>query len=181
MNYMTITALKKELKGLSEKELMELIVTLYKSRKDVKDDLNYRFAGDPFKAELLALYEDRMEEAFFPRTRNGSYSLSTATGLLKEFNKLVDSWDLKLEYQLCFLTCGTEFTCTYGDIDERFYTTMARVFQSFVENLNNHADEELYNKLKKKIHYTIEKSLSIGWGYGDFISDLQYEIIWADA
>jgi hypothetical protein len=58
--------------------------------------------------------------------------LSEAKNAISKFNKL-SSDDLKtLDLMLYYVEIGTEFTNTYGDIDEKFYNSMVSMYRKVV-------------------------------------------------
>jgi len=50
-----VTDLKKELKGYDQKELMELVVEMFKANKDIQNYLSRNFLGDEVNEELFQM------------------------------------------------------------------------------------------------------------------------------
>lgn len=50
-----VTDLKKQLKGYDQKELMELVVEMFKANKDVQNYLSSKFLGDEVNEELFQM------------------------------------------------------------------------------------------------------------------------------
>lgn len=50
-----VTDLKKELKGYDQKELIELVVEMFKANKDVQNYLSSKFLGDEVNEELFQM------------------------------------------------------------------------------------------------------------------------------
>jgi hypothetical protein len=84
-----------------------------------------------------------------------------------------------IDFTLYYVECGTEFTNTFGDINEPFYNSMCSVFGDVVNKLNHLKDASVYCHLKDRLQKLVEETSGIGWGYGDFISENYHEIIWA--
>jgi hypothetical protein len=78
---------------------------------------------------------------------------------------------------LYYVECGTEFTNTFGDIDEPFYNSMCSAFGNVVSKLNSQKNVSIYRHLKNRLQKLVEETNGIGWGYGDFISENFHEII----
>ena len=50
-----VTDLKKELKGYDQKELMELVVEMFKANKDIQNYLSRNFLGDEVNEEIFQM------------------------------------------------------------------------------------------------------------------------------
>jgi hypothetical protein len=174
---MTITDLKKELKQLDQKELIELVCTLYKSNPKNKELISANFLVDQYKMDTLEKYKHDMYQMFFPKNINKSLSLKSAKSLITEFKKIGDK-EMVLDLMLFYVECGTEYTNMYGDINEAFYNSIASVFDDFVIGLNDYDSHSAYMKFEDRIERLISKAVHVGWGFGDYIIDTAYEIAW---
>ena len=47
---------------------------------------------------------------------------------------------------LYYVECGVEFTNLYGDIDERFYSSLESMFADFVMILNSMENDSFYRR-----------------------------------
>ena len=59
---------------------------------------------------------------------------------------------------------GVEFTCDYGDIDERFYNSMESMFESTLKFIQKNNLGKDFNTRCKKI---VDDTDGIGWGFHD--------------
>lgn len=50
-----VTDLKKQLKGYDQKELIELVVEMFKANKDIQNYLSRNFLGDEVNEELFQM------------------------------------------------------------------------------------------------------------------------------
>lgn len=66
-----------------------------------------------------------------------------------------------------------EFTCTYGDIDETFYSNIASMYQKTVDYIIQNNLESVFEKRCRTT--AMELSSNIGWGFGDFMQEYYYE------
>jgi hypothetical protein len=176
--YLTVTELKKLLKTLKSDELIDLICSLYKSDENVRQILSVKYSDDSFICALLQEFKDKMYTMFFPRSINNFLSIKEIKKLITEFGKVTDKPLYTIDLMLYYVECGTEFTNTFGDIDEPFYNSMCSVFRSVVDKLNSQKNASVYCHLKKRLQKIVEETNGIGWGYGDFISENYHEIIW---
>ncbi len=176
---MTLTELKRELKQLDHKELIQLISDLYKSDRKVKEMLSARFVGEEYQQALLSEYKKKMEDVFFPASMNKPLSLKNAKALITDFKKN-GSLEMTLDLMLHYVECGNEFTNTYGDIDDQFYGSLCSVFRRFIDELNTKGTESMYRAFEERIDNLKSSARHIGWGYGDYIREKSYEIEWLD-
>jgi hypothetical protein len=177
--YLTVTELKKSLKAFKQDELISLICNLYKSNENARQILSVKFSDDSFKCDLLEEYKDKMYTMFFPKLLKYLPALKDIKKLITEFGNTVNEPRYIIDFTLYYVECGTEFTNTFGDINEPFYNSMCSVFGDVVNKLNHLKDASVYCHLKDRLQKLVEETSGIGWGYGDFISENYHEIIWA--
>jgi len=75
---------------------------------------------------------------------------------------------------------AVEFTNTYGDIDEGFYHSVASMFYSVVNAINEQKDSKIYEDLQDRLSAVVDDSDGIGWGFHEEICDIYYQIQWLD-
>ena len=78
-----------------------------------------------------------------------------------------------LELMTCYVECGNDFTCEYGDIDEKFYYSLESMFEKALQALDK-PDKQTVEEFLPRLQNIVEKAEDIGWGYYDTISDLLY-------
>jgi hypothetical protein len=66
---------------------------------------------------------------------------------------------------------GVDYTNEYGDIDERFYSSIESSFESAMELIKK---ERLYQEFQARCLKIVEKTDGIGWGFHDCLGDLYY-------
>jgi len=170
-----LNELKKELKGLNEKELTQLIVELYKMNTDAEQLLSIKFLGDEASEALFLKSKKQISDEFFPDRGDGKLRLKEAKKSISNFKKMTNDLNRTVDLMLYYVEIGTEFTNTYGDIDERFYTSMESMFEKVVnECIKN---EDLYVLFKDRMYTVVEDTDGIGWGYHDTLSYLYFSMV----
>ena len=176
---LTIAELKKHLKALSPQELENLICQLYKCDSKNKQMLTSLFVGDKYAQQLLADYKKKMRSMFFGT--KGFMPLSTIKALITDYKKITDNSFWITDLMLYYVECGTDFTNDCGNIDESFYNSLSSVFGSVVQNINNASGPEIYGHLKTRLQKLVSETQHIGWGYGIYVSDAFYQIVWLES
>ena len=74
---------------------------------------------------------------------------------------------------MVYVENGVQFTRQYGDIDERFYSSVESVL-SELEQLFHTDARPLYPEFKDRLTRIEQLSSGIGWGFHDYIS----EVVW---
>ncbi len=116
----------------------------------------------------------RMLDEFFPAKGFGKMRLTKAKSAITNFKKLTNDHLKTVALMLFYVEVGTEFTNTYGDIDERFYNSMLSMYNKVIMECEK--DEKLFHDLKNRLYDVVIKSDGIGWGYHDGLEDLYYSI-----
>lgn len=176
---MTIPVLKKKLADLEQKDLEQIICSLYKNNEYVEQAINLKLLDKSYGERLLLQYRDRMYKIFFPNdiVRAG-FSLSSAKDIVSNFKKVCQEIELVTELKLYFAEYGTEFTNMYGDIDERFYNAVCKNFHDVIEVVAN--DRELFEKWNSRLIGIVHDSDEIGWGFHDYLVEEYCGIPWIE-
>ncbi|MDM8534984.1 hypothetical protein QUF55_09830, partial [Clostridiaceae bacterium HSG29] len=75
---------------------------------------------------------------------------------------------------LCYVQNGIDFTNSYGDIDEKFYNNIARIFEKALKLIVKNDLEEIFYL---KCQSIMDDSMVIGWGFGDRMGELFYDYL----
>ncbi len=73
---------------------------------------------------------------------------------------------------LYYIECGVEFTKNYGDINENYYVSLAKMFR---DSLGLIDDNSLHNIFKERAHNIVNLSENIAWGFSDAVLNLYLE------
>lgn len=175
---MTKTNFRKNIAGLTEKELVDLLWPIYQKDPFFQNATDLAFADEASATELVATYKKRLDKIFFPTNLNRGFSLKQANDTLKEFAKLTKDPALLGDLQLYFAELGTEFTAMYGDMEERFYTAVGRAYEGAVDFAAE--DEALYAAWSQRLEKVYHEAQNIGWGFADHISKVYVRLPWQE-
>ena len=163
---MGLREVKKELKKLDKKQLVDLIGDFYKKNKAAREFFN--FYVNPDENELLEKYRDKVFEAFYPRS-GFNYSLKKGKQAINDFKKLGISSHLLADLILFYVETGVDFTNDFGDIDEPFYTSMAKTYDAALELMDK---EGILEEFMERAEKVVTESGEIGWGFSDVTSQI---------
>ena len=176
MSKIKITDLKKQLKDLSQKELIDIIVDLYKIDKNAQEFLNVKFLGADAVKELFEKAKKEIENEFFPDKGMGKIRLAVAKRAISEFEKLTKDRLHTIELMLSYVDNGTAFTKQYGDIDANFYNSMASMYDKVIKECEK--SEELFDMFGDWLYSIVLDAKETGWGYPDVLEELYYSLSW---
>jgi len=170
-------ALLKKLEAMSQEELVKIISDLSKTNKAAEVRLNLMFLGEEYGNALLEKYKKQLYKIFNPSNivRTG-FSLIMAQRVLADFAEMCGDSRWYGDLALYFAECATDFTMSYGDIDEEFYDALGDAYHDAVAMASD--DEELYNLWKDRLEYIYHEFSGFGWGMEDFITEEYYSIPW---
>ena len=166
---MGILDLKNTLKGLNQKDLMDLIIDLYQGNKYVKEQLDYRFT--PNEDELIKVYKKKVLEAFYPK-HGDQFHLKIGKQAITDFRKFQPRPDSLIDLMMYYVECGVRLTREYGDINDNFYSSLASVYSDVMKLISK---GDFYNKFKDRAFGIVDNTKDIGWGFHDFVSDVYGE------
>lgn len=160
---MNIRELKKHLAELTKKELINEISFLFKINSSSKDYLSLKFFSS-LEHSILEKYKQQIKNEFYPQRGEPKLRLSIAKKAVSGFKKITKSQTDIADIMMFYVENGVEFTCDYGDIDERFYNSMELMFDSTLKFIQKHNLGKDFNSRCKKI---VDDTDGIGWGFHD--------------
>ena len=176
---LTEKSLEKKLYNMNTEELIQMIMNLYKSNKSVEQSINLQIIGDAYGNDLLEKYKKRLYKIFNPSdiVRMG-FSIDNAQNVLSEFADVCvnDKGRWYGDLALYFSECATDFTMSFGDIDEDFYDILGDAYHDAVVAASD--NEELYKLWKDRLESILHDFAGFGWGMDDYISEEYYSIPW---
>ena len=176
---LTEKSLIKNLNAMSQEELVKIISELFKMNKSVEARLNLMIIGDEYGSALLEKYKKQLYKIFNPSNivRMG-FSLEIAQMVLSDFADICGGGRWYGDLALYFAECATDFTMSYGDINEKFYDALGDAYHDAVIVASK--DEELYKLWKDRLEYVYHEFSGFGWGMDDYITGEYYSIPWLE-
>ena len=174
---LTEKALLKKLNTMDKEELVTIISDLYKTNKTAEVRLNLLFLGEEYGNALLEKYKKQLYKIFNPSNivRTG-FSLEKAQQILSDFADMCGEGRWYGDLALYFAECATDFTMSYGDINEEFYDALGDAYRDAVTIARR--DEEMYKLWKDRLEYIYHEFSGFGWGMDDFITEEYYSMPW---
>lgn len=109
---LTEKSLEKKLHNMCVEELIQMIMSLYRSNESAEQSINLQIVGDAYGNELLEKYKKRLYKIFNPSdiVRMG-FSLENAQQVLSEFADICvnDNGKWYGDLALYFAECATDF------------------------------------------------------------------------
>lgn len=160
--------LKKHLQGLSQEQLINHLLHLGESFKDVQAYLQnvVRPADDQ---TVRARYRQIVKNEFFPARGYGKARLSVARKAVTDYRKVAASADGPADLMLAYVELGVQFTKTYGDIDEAFYRSMESMYNSALQWIVKHG---LQDAFQTRAEAVVTATRGMGWWFHDTLTDI---------
>ena len=152
----------------SRKDLLGLVGDLYALRKENRDFLHARFIQD---GNTLAPYKETIERNISPAEPwKHPVKLSLARKAISDYRRAVGDPAGIAELMLFYAECGVRYTLEFGDIDERFYSSVVGVFSDGLKALNR-CSPDVVSKLLPRFETAVQSTDSMGWGFHDGLRD----------
>jgi hypothetical protein len=108
--------------------------------------------------------------------KNKPIRLSIGKKAISDYFKASNDELGQLELMVHYLETGNQFTVDFGDIDEKFYSSLESMFERILSILRKQSTDvqEIYFS---RLEDVVASAKIIGWGYYDYISDIfgEYE------
>ena len=165
------TAIRRALTTQEKPALIALIKDLHDAAEANRDLLQARCVPAENEGELLEKFRRKIVEQFFPAEELvGKLKLGEARKAIRDYRKATGSVSGTAELLMCYVENGAEFTRAYGDIDERFYSSIESALEDLAVLLRR--DRALYPSFADRLSEVKQTTRGMGWGFHDFISDV---------
>jgi hypothetical protein len=168
--------IEKQLDYLDKPELIETLKGLFDLSADNRTFLAVRFLEQGDSGEALERCRKRIVDQFFPARGFGKLNLRLARQAIRDYQKTTSDLAGTIDLMLTYVEQGTQFTNTYGDIDERFYDSLESVLGDMADQLTTAPGAALYPRFEKRIDALAKAAHDLGWGYGDFVTNTIAEL-----
>ncbi len=163
------SAVRSHLVNWEKPALLALVKDLYDAAAESRDFIEARCQPEGGGA-VLERYRRKIVEQFFPARGEGKLKLGEARKAIRDYCKGMGNLPGTVELLMTYVENGTRFTHEYGDIDERFYSSVELALDELAGLLRGEA-RETYPQFRARLAQVKQMTLGIGWGFHDFVSD----------
>lgn len=173
---MTKAKLKKHLQMLPKEQIIELFLKLYDARKEAKEYLDFYLM--PNSMAEVEKYKKAIRQEFFPdRGFSEKPSFAKCRKVISDFQKLKPDPHCVADLMLFYIEQGCEYSVTFGDMWEQYYTTLENNFEKAVRVI---AQNGLVLDYYKRIENLLDNAQNCGWGFGDTLADIYFNFNYKD-
>ena len=169
----TWSQIKKQLANLEAKELLDIIGDLYKLNQANKVFLSSHL-GPGNVEELAEPYRRAIKREFNPDRGYPRINVGAARKALNDFKKSSADPVAVADLMIFYVEQGVICTNNYGDIDERFYSSLESVYADAVALLRQLGNNELIEQFRPRLKRIVSDTSGIGWGFHDELTDIYY-------
>jgi hypothetical protein len=160
--------LRRELATWDKPALLTLVKCLYEAAAENRDFIQARI--QPGGDESLEKYRSKIVEQFFPTRGEGKLKLGEARKAIRDYRNATGNLAGTAELLMTYVENGAEFTADYGDIDERFYSSVESVLDELAALLRG--EEGMYPQFSERLARVEQLTDGIGWGFHDYVGDV---------
>ncbi len=164
------SALRQHLATWEKPALLALVKDLYEAGAENRDFLLARCQADSGGGAALESYRKKIVEQFFPARGIGKLKLAEARKAIRDYRKATGNIPGTAELLMCYVENGVKFTHQYGDIDERFYSSIESALDELAALLRK--EPGLYPPFAGRLAKVEQLTDGIGWGFRDFIAGI---------
>ena len=119
--------------------LLALVKDLYEAAAENRDFIHARSKAGECGGEALERYRGKIVEQFFPARGDGKLKLGEARKAIRDYRKATGNLPGTVELLMTYVENGTKFTHEFGDIDERFYSSVESALDELAALLRGEA------------------------------------------
>jgi len=166
-------AARQRLTSWGKPALLALVKDLYDAASGNRDFIDARCQAGDDGGETLEKYRQKIAGQFFSKKAHGmgDLKLGEVRKAIRDYKKATGSIPGTAELLLTYVESGVRFTHDYGDIDERFYSSVESALDELADLLRGDA-RELYPQFSERLARVEKMTSGIGWGFHDFIADV---------
>ena len=118
--------------------------------------------------EALEKYRHKIVEQFYPARGDAKLKLGEARKAIRDYRKATGNLHGTVELLMTYVENGAEFTHEYGDIDERFYSSIESALDELAALLLREVPG-MYPQFIERLARVEQVAGDIGWGFGDYV------------
>ena len=165
------SAVRQQLATWDKPALLNLVKDLYEVADENRDFIHARSKTGEDSVEAFETYRGKIVEQFFPARGDGKLKLGEARKAIRDYRKVTGNIPGTAELLLTYVENGTRFTHLYGDIDERFYSSVESALDELAALLRDEA-RGMYPQFSDRLARVEQMADGIGWGFHDFVGDV---------
>jgi hypothetical protein len=165
------SAVRQQLATWEKAALLALVKDLYEAAGVNRDFIHARCNAGECGGEALEKYRGKIVEQFFPARGFGKLKLGEARKAIRDYRKATGNLPGTAELLMTYVENGTRFTREYGDIDERFYSSVESALDELAALLRGEA-RGMYPQFRDRLARVQQMTDGIGWGFRDFVGDV---------
>lgn len=163
------SAARRHLARCDRPALLALVKDLYEAASGNRDFIHARCQAGDGGGEVLEAYRSKIVEQFFPRRGFGKLKLAEARKAIRDYRKATGNIPGTAELLMSYVESGVRFTHEFGDIDERFYSSVEVALDELAVLLRGEARDR-YPQFRERLAKAEQMTSGIGWGFHDFIA-----------
>jgi hypothetical protein len=165
------STVRRQLTTWDKPALLALVKDLYEAAAENRDFVQARCQAGESGGEVLEKYRRKIVEQFFPARGFGKLKLGEARKAIRDYRKASGNLPGTAELLMTYVENGAEFTQDYGDIDERFYSSVESALDELAALLRGEA-RGMYPQFSERLARVEQMTDGIGWGFHDYIGDV---------
>lgn len=165
------SAARQRLSAWDKPALLALVKDLYDAAAGNRDFIHARCQSEDRDGEVLETYRSKVVEPFFPKRGFGKLKLAEARKAIREYRKATGNIPGTAELLMSYVENGVRFTYEYGDIDERFYSSVESALDELAALLRGEL-RHMYPQFRERLAKVKRMTAGMGWGFHDYIADV---------
>ncbi len=162
---------KKHLNRLSKEQIIQELLDLESKFESVREYYQVKLSSGQ-NHQVQEKYKRIIRNEFFPDRGDGKLRLTIAKKAIADYRKISTDERQVADLMVYYVECGVKFTNSYGDIDERFYSSMEKMFETALVYIFATERQTLFRTRCREI---VDNTEGIGWGFHDCIADTYYQ------
>ena len=159
---------RQQLAAWEKPALLALVKDLYETDAENRDFIHARCSTGEGGGEALEKYRGKVVDPFFPAKGYGQLKLGVARKAIRDYRKATGDLRGTAELLMTYVENGTRFTKEYGDIDDRFYSSVESALEELASLLRGQG-RRLYPGFSERLASVEQMTQHTGSGYHDFV------------
>jgi hypothetical protein len=160
--------LRKHLQGLTQAQLVNHLLHLGESFKDVQAYL-HNVVQPADDQTVRARYRQIIENEFFPARGHGKARLAVARKAVTDYKKVAASVEGPADLMLVYVEMGVKYARAYGALDQTFCRSMEGMYSGALRWIVTHGLEDAF---RPRANAVLTASAGMGYWFHDTLSDI---------
>lgn len=177
---LSVSQLKRNLKELTQEEMIEFMIDVVKSNKDIQSFVSVKLQGEHAIEQLFEDCKQKIYTEFYPTRGLPKLRVAVVGKAISDMKNVGKGTFWLLELMIYFCEIAVQHIHENGDIFEDMGDLFTDTYEAVIQTLNKEKTPNLYEKYHDRVIAIFKTTGCECWGIHDSLEGSYSMLKWAD-